>query len=236
MWCPLLDAALIGLLVGQLKWETSLLDIKFIRHNIELIREGARNKRFDVDLDRLLTLDDERKAILQEQESLKHDQKLAGKRIATLKGAEKQQAATEMGEISKRVKDLGGRLKVVLEDREKILIGVPNPPAADVPVGKDDGDNVELRVEGAVPQFDFDPKDHVTLGLELGILDLQRASKIAGSQTYILLPESLFARLAVDALLFIGLYAASWIALPGGLPVLRQLAHLARQSRSLANR
>ncbi len=174
-----------------------MLDIKFIRAHLDLVREGARRKRIACDLDRILALDDERRTILGELESLRHKQNLAGKEIARLKGPEKEAAVRDMGRIAARAKELGERVLGVERERDALLARVPNPPGAEVPDGKDDSENVEVRRHGDIPQFDFEPKDHVALGLALGLLDLGRASKIAGPRTYILLREGALLELAV---------------------------------------
>lgn len=174
-----------------------MLDIKFIRANLERVREGARAKRFEVDLDRIVTLDDERKEIIQELEALKHRQNTAGKEIASLEGEAKQSAIAEIGQIKGRVKELDTRFKEVEDDLATRISGVPQPADAGVPVGADDTENVELRTWGTVPEFDFEPKDHVTLGTDLGIIDFPRAAKLAGSQTYMLVGDGALLELAV---------------------------------------
>ena len=175
-----------------------MLDMKYIRANLEEVRAGARRKRFEVDLDRLVALDDERKALLVEVEALRHQQTQGGKAISGLSGAEKQKAVQEMGSLSRTVKELGDRVQGVEQERDDLLGRVPMPPAADVPDGVDDSENVELRTWGEIPRFDFEAKDHITLGLELGLIDFKRASKLAGSRTYILMREGALLELAVQ--------------------------------------
>ncbi len=174
-----------------------MLDIKYIRANADEVREGARRKRFDVDIDRILELDDQRREIVGELEKLRHQQNQAGKKIAQLKGADKQSAVAEMGQISSRVKELEGTLSTVESERDELLSRVPQPAAPEVPDGVDDTDNVELRTWGEVPSFDFEIKDHITLGQELGLIDFPRASKLSGSRTYILMREGAMLELAV---------------------------------------
>ncbi len=174
-----------------------MLDIKFIRADLERIRQGAVDKGVVVDLDRLVVLDDQRKQLLTEQEQLRHEQKNAGKEISTLEGEEKQQAIGRMGEVSERIKSLGEDLRGVVDELNDILSRVPMPADPDVPVGKDDSENVELRVVGTPTEFDFEPKDHVELGQLLDIVDFPRASKLAGSQTYILKGAGALLELAV---------------------------------------
>jgi len=125
-----------------------MLDIKYIRSELELVRQGALDKHVEVNLDRLVHLDDKRKQLLTEQEQLRHDQKNAGKEIASLEGDSKQQAIGRMGEVSEKIKNLGDQLRAVLDELQDIQSRVPMPADPEVPVGKDDGDNVELKVVG----------------------------------------------------------------------------------------
>jgi seryl-tRNA synthetase len=174
-----------------------MLDIKSIRANLEAVREGARRKRIEVDLDRLISLDDVRKELLAEQETLRHGQKNAGKEIAKLSGSEKQAAIAAQGRTAARIQELGERLKTVSAELDEIARRVPQPPDPGVPEGIDDTQNVERWRWGEVPEFDFEPKDHVTLGTELGIVDFPRAAKLAGSQTYMLIGDGALLELAV---------------------------------------
>ncbi|MEE2883801.1 MAG: serine--tRNA ligase [Planctomycetota bacterium] len=174
-----------------------MLDFKFIRAELDQVRKGASDKGVEIDLDRLIALDDQRKALLTEQEQLRHEQKNAGKEIATLDGDAKQQAIARMGEVSEQIKSLAEELRTVVTELDSIHARVPMPAASEVPVGPDESGNVELRVVGTAPEFDFEPKDHVELGQALDIVDFPRASKLAGSQTYILKGAGALLELAV---------------------------------------
>jgi seryl-tRNA synthetase len=174
-----------------------MLDMKFIRANLDRVRDGARAKRFEVDFDRLISLDDQRKEILGEEESLRNRQKTAGKEIAQLDGDEKQAAIAALGQIPDRIKELQESRRAVEEELDALAARVPQPPDPEVPEGLDDTENVELRTWGEKPTFDFEPKDHVALGTDLGIIDFPRAAKLAGSQTYMLVGDGALLELAV---------------------------------------
>lgn len=174
-----------------------MLDTKFIRANLERVREGAKQKRIEIDLDRLIALDDERKAILAEEEALRARQKSAGKEIAQLEGAEKQAAVEALGKIPEQVKEQTSRRREVEQQLDELARLVPQPPDPEVPIGVDDTENVELYTWGEKPQFEFEPKDHVTLGTDLGIIDFPRSAKLAGSQTYMLVGDGALLELAV---------------------------------------
>ena len=191
-----------------------MLDMKFIRANLEQVREGARWKRIEVDLDRLVHLDDERKKHLVEEEELRNRRKVAGKEIAQLEGAAKQEAIEALGKIPDRIKELTDRRRGVEEELDGLLALVPQPPDPEVPHGLDDTENVELYTWGEKPSFEFEPKDHVTLGTDLGIIDFPRAAKLAGSQTYMLVGDGALLELAVLR------YALDTIVAEGFVPMI----------------
>jgi len=174
-----------------------MLDIKFIRENPGLIKEGARKKRIEIDIDRLLEVDEERRNLLQESENLKSEKNKASQEIAGLKGEEKAAAISRMKDVSMRIKSLDSRLAGVLEEFNRLMLLVPNPPDDDVPEGDTDQDNIEIRREGTLPVFDFEPLDHVGLGEILDIIDIPRGVKLAGARSYILKNEGVLLEYAV---------------------------------------
>ena len=129
-------------------------------------------------------LDAERRALIQETEELRHRQRTVGEEIAR-RGKAKEDASAlkaEMKGVADRIKQGEARLEEVKAAIERFLLVVPNLPDASVPVGKDAADNQELRRVGEPRAFDFTPKDHVELGLELGILDFERAARLSGAR------------------------------------------------------
>ncbi|MEM7260482.1 MAG: serine--tRNA ligase [Planctomycetota bacterium] len=183
-----------------------MLDLKWMRENLDVVRDGARRKRIDCDVDRCVALDDERKTLEGVRGDARAEQNRIGKEIAKLSGDEKQQAIASQGELKQKIKDAEKRLQEVEEELHQQMSRIPMPPGDEVPDGVDDTENVELSTWGEIPKFDFEPKDHVTLGLDLGIMDFQHASKLAGSQTYILrgagaLLEIAVLRLALDTVM-----------------------------------
>ena len=174
-----------------------MLDIKFIRENPDLIKEGARKKRIKVDIDRLLEVDEERRKLLHETETLKADKNAASQEIARLKGDEKKAAIETMKNVSSKIKDNDSRLDSVIGEYDALMLQVPNPPDDEVPDGEDENDNVEIRREGDIPEFDFEPRDHVALGELLDIIDIPRGVKLAGSRSYILKGEGVLLEYAV---------------------------------------
>jgi len=163
-----------------------MLDIKFVRQNIELVREGARKKKFNVDLDRLMELDARRRELIFEGDELKALMNKSSKEIGAAPPAERPALAAKLKELKGGIKSNDTLLDDISREFNDILMRVPNVPAPDAPEGNDDADNVEIRRIGDIRTFDFTPLDHVELGKRLGILDIERAGKIAGTRNYVL--------------------------------------------------
>ena len=166
-----------------------MLDIKFIRENPDKVRKGAADKHIDVDLDKLLALDAEWRAATTEAQELKAEQNVASKSIAKLAGDEKKAAIARMGEIKNRSKAVADRVADLEKQRDEMLLYIPQPADDDVPVGPDDTGNVQVRAWGQPRLFAFEPKDHAAIGESLGIMDIERGVKLAGSRSYFLVGD-----------------------------------------------
>jgi len=180
-----------------------MLDLAWIREHADLVRLGAERKRIAFDVDELLRLDEQRRGLIQLQEQAKAEQNALGKQVATLAGDSKQQALTRLKQLKAKVGEHSEALKPIQAQIDELMLACPNPPADEVPVGKDDTANVELRTWGEKPTFDFEPQDHVSLMQAHGMLEIERAGKIAGSRSYVLrgdgvLLEQAVLRLAMD--------------------------------------
>ena len=163
-----------------------MLDVKFIRENTAKVktRLAMRGKSYDEEIDQILALDDERRAIIGKVESQKAEQKRISKSIPQLKkkGEDVSGIMAEMKQMSEEVKALDARRTEVENALHDALLGVPNVPADQVPEGADDTCNPEVRRWGEPTQFDFEPKAHWDIGKELGILDPETAAKVTGSR------------------------------------------------------
>ncbi|MBE3575329.1 MAG: serine--tRNA ligase [Firmicutes bacterium] len=161
-----------------------MLDLKFIRSNPDRVRRALQNRRSEVDLDRLLALDEERRSRLVEAESLKSRRNAASQEVARRKrrGEDAEDLMAEVRGINERIKDLDERLRQLDADIQALLLAIPNVPHESVPIGPDSSGNVEVRRWGEPRVFPFEPKAHWDLGPELGILDFERAAKISGSR------------------------------------------------------
>lgn len=160
-----------------------MLDIKLIRENPDLVKQGIKNKNTTIDIDELLRLDERKRLMLGEVEQLKQVRNDASKKIGELKRTKQpcDELMAEMKSISDKIKDLDEQVRAVTEQIDNILIWIPNIAHESVPVGKDSSDNAVVREWGEKPSFSFAPKMHWELGDALGILDFDRATKLSGS-------------------------------------------------------
>jgi len=197
-----------------------LLDIRTIRADPDAIRRAADLKRIPCDVDRLLALDAERRRLVQSADEMKATQNRTSKQIATLAGPEREARIRDMQQLVANVKRLDEERKAVEAELDGLMLLVPNIPADDVPAGESEADNVELSRWGTPRTFDFEFKDHVQLGLELGLVDFERAAKIAGSRTYFLRGNGALLELAVLR------FALDHIMTKGFVPML--VPHLVR--------
>ncbi len=184
-----------------------MLDLKLIRDNPDFVKAGIRKKHRDPSLvDRVVETDRRRRELVQEVERLRAEQNRASGEIARLKGPEREQRIAAMREISSRLKTLEPELRAAEEALQRLLLELPNLPHETVPPGKDAAENAPLRYWGEKPRFEFQPLDHVDLGTRLGILDMERGAKVAGSRFYYLrgagvLLEQALMRLGLDLVL-----------------------------------
>ncbi len=168
-----------------------MLDINFVRENLDAVRTAFANRNFPADsLDTFAELDAERRRVITEADSINQARNASSKEIGALMQAGKRdEAEAKKGEVA-GLKDKQAELEKARDaadaEMRELLAGLPNIPAADVPIGADESANKEIRRWGEPREFDFEPKDHVDLGESLGILDLERATKIAGSRFAIL--------------------------------------------------
>jgi seryl-tRNA synthetase len=168
-----------------------MLDKTFIRENLDFVRERLAARRGSYPLDELMAAEADWKNAVLRSEELRRQRNEASEAIGKLKrtGADTSPQQAKVKEISGEIKSLEENLKIVEEKLNSILHSIPNLPNASVPIGTDETANVEVRRWGAPPQFDFTPLDHVDLGSSLGILDLDRAAKIAGARFSLLMND-----------------------------------------------
>jgi seryl-tRNA synthetase len=161
-----------------------MLDMTWVRDNLATLAEAVRNRGVTIDLDEFRRLDQERRAALREVELLKARRNTASEEIARLKKARQDADAIirEMRSVGDQIKELDGKVVEAQSELDALLLTIPNVPDRSVPIGRTAEDNVEARRWGTPPKFDFEPLPHWELGARLGILDLERAAKIAGAR------------------------------------------------------
>lgn len=170
-----------------------MLDIKFIRENAELIALGAVKKHIPFDVQRLLEVDDKRKKLSQEVEEKRARQNKVSEEVAKAGQSgntdEKDRLIKEMQPLKEEMQKLEEELKEVMVEWQKLMVSVPNIPDVSVPEGDDDAANVEAKVWGEIPKFDFTPKDHIELMENLDLADFETGAKVAGFRGYFLKNE-----------------------------------------------
>ncbi len=183
-----------------------MLDIKFIRENADTVARAAVDKHIACDVDRLIEVDKRRRELQVELDTYRAQVRESGQRLGLLRNlnsqwykraiadgktdadikAEGEKVQAELALIKPKIKELEDQEGPILEEFEQLMLTIPQPAHPDVPTGKDDTENVELRKFGEPRKFEFEPKDHVKLGTELGIIDIEGGVKLAGSRNYIL--------------------------------------------------
>ena len=153
-----------------------MLDIKFIRQNSEKVKEGCQKKQVEVDVTRVLDLDKKKKKMLGEIEPLRSEQNKISKQGI---GKETIEAAKKLKE---KIKSMEVQLSEVEKEFNDLMMQIPNLPFDDVPVGKDDSENIVLREKGDKPKFDFEAKDYMEIAQKFDLIDTKRAAKISGSR------------------------------------------------------
>ncbi|MBP7006852.1 MAG: hypothetical protein KBB16_02205 [Candidatus Pacebacteria bacterium] len=164
-----------------------MLDIKFIRENKEIVKAGAIKKHVEVDVDKLLEIDDSRLKILKEVEELRTEVNRVSNDIARDQDpALKLQLIEEMRSVKEDIKSKEEKLKEITDEWQKMMLLVPNVPDMSVPDGVTDADNKEIKVWGDKPNFDFEPKDHIEIMTSLKMADFERGTKVHGFRGYYL--------------------------------------------------
>jgi seryl-tRNA synthetase len=161
-----------------------MLDLQRIRDDTEAVAEGLRKRSADISLDRVLELDRLRRSGLAQVESLKQQRNQASKQIGSIikEGGDATELRKEMKTVGARITELGGVLDDVQVKLRNLLGEIPNVPEASVPEGSSEADNALVRTWGERRSFDFEPQAHWDLGPKLGILDFERAAKVAGAR------------------------------------------------------
>ena len=161
-----------------------MLDMKFVRENPELVEKAMKNRNMDMNLDEFLTLEKQRREILQQVETLKSERNSVSQEISKMKksGENADDKILAMRALGEKISEDDKELKEIEQKLKDIILTIPNMPADDVPIGKDDSDNPVVRKWSEPTKFSFEPKAHWDVGEGLGILDFERAAKVTGAR------------------------------------------------------
>ncbi len=165
-----------------------MLDIRFVRKNLDQVRQALANRNMTLDMDEFVRLDEQRRTLLSQVEALKEERNASSAEVAKRKrqGQDASDMMERLGQVSEQIKALDEAMRAADEASQAFLYSVPNIPHASTPVGKNENDNPVVRVVGEKPVFDFAPKEHWELGQNLAGLDFERAAKLTGSRFAVL--------------------------------------------------
>ena len=161
-----------------------MLELKFMRENVEMLKEVLKNRNNSIDMDAFVALDSKRREVLSEVENLKRERNNVSAEIASLKKEKKDanHLIEKMGGVSAKIKELDAELAEIDAELTHIQMTIPNVYHSSTPIGPDEDHNVEIRKWGEPKKFDFEPKPHWEIGENLGILDFERGAKLSGSR------------------------------------------------------
>ncbi|MFH1284290.1 MAG: serine--tRNA ligase [Candidatus Peregrinibacteria bacterium] len=175
-----------------------MIDIKFIVENPGIIKEGAAKKHVKIQIDKLIDLYNERNELLQKTEGLRAEQNKQSATVATAKTEDEKKSLLEkLSKIKKEIKDLEPELEKLEKEIDSLAFEIPNPPLDSVPDGKSEADNEIVSTYGEKPKFDFTPKDHIQLGKDLDIIDIERGVRTSGARFYYLKNEAVLLQFAI---------------------------------------
>ncbi len=174
-----------------------MLDIKFIRENKDLVIAGAKKKRLTVDIDKLLKVDEARRALMTETEGLRAKQNETSDAVVKASPEEKFRLISEMKTLKESLQAKEEELKSVDHEWQLLMVQVPNIPDHSVPEGESDADNKEVKAWGERKTFSFTPKNHIDLMQALGMADFERGTKVAGFRGYFIKGEGALLNFAI---------------------------------------
>ncbi len=183
-----------------------MLDIKYIRENRDVLQKAVTDKRIDLNLDQLMELDEQRRTLLSETESLQATKNAFSKELPTLSEEDKKARLLEMQEVATNQQELKARLREVEAEYQTMMLSVPNVPSPESPIGPDESANVpwsywspaqghvdpkdDAKIAEVPTKFEFQPKNHIDLGKSLDLIDLEQGTQVSGFRGYYLKNEA----------------------------------------------
>ncbi|MDD5551940.1 MAG: serine--tRNA ligase [Candidatus Pacebacteria bacterium] len=175
-----------------------MLDIKFIRENKDLVKEAVKLKGVNLDIDKLLDIDKEKNKFLQEIEKIRNDRNKNAHLIENLQKEKKdfKKYIKKGKEIKENLSKIEEKYKIISEEYKKLILLVPNIPAKDAPKGGEEA-NKEIYKSGDIPKFDFKIKDHIQIGKDLDLIDIEKGAKTSGFRGYYLKNKAVFLQFTI---------------------------------------
>jgi seryl-tRNA synthetase len=192
-----------------------MLDIKFIRQNQKLIEKASRDKNIPLDLKRLLRVDQKRTKLIKEVDTLRQEKNEITQKIAQIKNSSKKLELIKKMRLQKsELRKKERALSSVEQEFKNLLPSIPNIPAPDVPLGKDESQNIEIKKWGKLPKFNFKIKTHLELGERLDLIDIEKAAKVSGTRFGYLKNDAVLLEFALIQ------YGLSFLLKKGLIPVI----------------
>lgn len=167
-----------------------MLDVKFVRENLDEVVKAMKARNFDFDKAAFSKLDENRRKLIAEEEELQASRNAQSKSIGALMGQgkkdEAEKAKEEVRKINEKLEDISAKRENVEDELKTLMMSVPNIPHESTPIGADENDNPEIRKWGEPTKFNFEPKAHWDIGTDLDIIDFERGVKLAKSRFYVL--------------------------------------------------
>ena len=174
-----------------------MLDLKFIRDNVEAVKENCKNRGVEADVDLVVELADRRSRLIGELNELRQRQNVLSKEIPQSEPEQRARLIEESKSVKAQIPQRDAELYEVEARLKEEQLNIPNMTHPDSPIGKDDSENVEIRRSGALPEFSFEPRDHVEIGENLGIIDFDAGAKTTGSKFYFLRGDAVLLELGL---------------------------------------
>lgn len=174
-----------------------MLDIQYIREHADAVTENAKKRKVTVDIQRVLSLDEQVKSQTQALDQLRAERNSVAEQLPKAPEGEKPPLVQKGQQLKKSIAEQETALETLRVELKELLMQIPNMTHPDSPVGKDDAENVQIRVSGEPTQFSFTPKDHLTLGTELDVLDFETGAEVAGHGFYYVKNEGALLELAL---------------------------------------
>ena len=187
-----------------------MIDLQDLRERPDVYQKACKDKQIKMSVEDFLALDAKRKRLVPEVEDMRAKKNEVSKGVPSLKDKEKGKAIAEMQKLNEALKKKESELNEVETEWKKQQLSFPSIPLESVPIGKDDTENVEVRKEGDIPSFDFEIKDHVSLGEALDLIDIPRGVKLAGARSYFLKGDGARLEMAVIQLALDHLRKKGW--------------------------